>query len=442
MRNLAAKSKPDLPQAAYRAESDPETEGIKSFIRKLGPGLITGASDDDPSGIGTYSQVGAQFGYGLLWTMLLSYPLMAAIQEICARIGRVTGAGIAANLRKNYPKPLLYCVLFVVSVANVFNLGADIGAMGSAAQLVMPGRTGLYIVIFGIGSLAGILLVPYSTYEKYLKWLTLSLFAYVGVVFFAHVHWAAVIRATLLPRIELTKDYLTALVAVLGTTISPYLFFWQASQEVEDVTKNKGEMPLRSAPSQASKQLSRIRIDTYVGMAFSNIVAFFIILTAAATLHASGITEISTSAQAAKALEPLAGRFAFLLFVCGIVGTGLLAVPVLAASACYGIGEACHWKTSLERKPRHAVRFYAAITVATLIGLGLNFLHIDPVKALFWAAILNGVVAAPLMAVIMVMASNRKVMGPLVIPPYLKVVGWLATAVMLAASVGVFVMWK
>src|SRR5580698_1721755 len=442
MRNLAAKSKPDLPQAAFRAESDPETEGIKSFIRKLGPGLITGASDDDPSGIGTYSQVGAQFGYGLLWTMLLSYPLMAAIQEICARIGRVTGAGIAANLRKNYPKPLLYCVLFVVSVANVFNLGADIGAMGSAAQLVMPGRTGLYIVIFGIGSLAGILLVPYSTYEKYLKWLSVSLFAYVGVVFFAHVHWAAVIRATLLPRIELTKDYLTALVAVLGTTISPYLFFWQASQEVEDVTKNKGEMPLRSAPSQASKQLSRIRIDTYVGMAFSNIVAFFIILTAAATLHASGITEISTSAQAAKALEPLAGRFAFLLFVCGIVGTGLLAVPVLAASACYGIGEACRWKTSLECKPRDAIRFYAAITAATLIGLSLNFMHIDPVKALFWAAILNGVVAAPLMAVIMIMACSKKVMGQFVIPLHLRWVGWCATAVMFCVCFAMVLSWK
>ncbi len=439
----AAKSKPAPSQPGRGDGSKRAPAGIlKIFFQKLGPGLITGASDDDPSGIGTYSQVGAQFGYALLWTMLLTYPLMAAIQEISARIGRVTGVGIAANLRKDYPRPLFYAVLFVVSVANVFNLGADIGAMGSAAQLVLPGKSGLYIVIFGIGSLAGVLLIPYSTYAKYLKWLTLSLFAYVGVVFFAHVHWAAVIHATLLPRIELTKDYLTALVAVLGTTISPYLFFWQASQEVEEVTQNEGEKPLKAAPSQAPKQLARIRIDTYVGMAFSNIVAFFIILTAAATLHASGITEISTSAQAAKALEPLAGRFAFLLFVCGIVGTGLLAVPVLAASACYGIGEACRWKTSLERKPRQAIRFYAAITVATLIGLSLNFMHIDPVKALFWAAILNGLVAAPLMAVIMFMASNRKVMGPLVIPKYLGAVGWFATAVMLCASIGVFVTWK
>jgi NRAMP (natural resistance-associated macrophage protein)-like metal ion transporter len=418
------------------------TRGAIGLLQKLGPGLVTGASDDDPSGIGTYSQVGAQFGYGLLWTMVLSYPLMAAIQEISARIGRVTGAGIAASLRKNYPKPLLYSVLFAVSVANVFNLGADIGAMGAATQLVLPGNAGLFIAIFGIGCLAGVLLVPYSTYAKYLKWLTISLFAYVGVVFFAHVSWPTVLRATLLPHIELSREYLTAVVAVLGTTISPYLFFWQASQEVEEVRANHGEKPLKRSPSQAQEQLGRIRIDTYLGMALSNVVAFFIILTAAATLHAHGIREISTSAQAAKALEPLAGRFAFLLFVCGIVGTGLLAIPVLAASACYGIGEACRWKTSLERKPGEAVRFYAAIAIATLIGLSLNFMHIDPVKALFWAAILNGIVAAPLMAVIMVMASSRKVMGKLIIPTYLKGMGWFATAVMLCACIGVFLTWK
>jgi Mn2+/Fe2+ NRAMP family transporter len=262
------------------------------------------------------------------------------------------------------------------------------------------------------------------------------------VAFFAHVSWPAVMRATLLPHVELTKGYLTALVAMLGTTISPYLFFWQASQEVEEVRNNRGEKPLKRAPSQAHEQLERIRVDTYLGMALSNLVAFFIILTAAATLHAHGITEISTSAQAAKALEPLAGRFAFLLFVCGIVGTGLLAVPVLAASACYGIGEACRWKTSLERKPREAVRFYAAITAATLIGLSLNFMHIDPVKALFWAAILNGVVAAPLMAIIMVMASSKKVMGQFVISRHLAAMGWLATSVMLCACIGLFVAWK
>jgi len=411
-------------------------------LQKLGPGLITGASDDDPSGIATYSQVGARFGYALLWTMVLTYPLMAAIQEISARIGRVTGCGIAANLRKSYPKPLLYCVLLVVSVANIFNLGADIGAMGSAMQLLLPKTSGLFTVVFGVGSLVGVLFMPYSTYAKYLKWLTLSLFAYVGVVFFAQVSWSAVLHATVLPHFEPTREYLTALVAVLGTTISPYLFFWQASQEVEEVRNNRGEKALKHAPSQAPAQLERIRLDTYLGMGFSNIVAFFIILTSAATLHAHGITEISTSAQAAQALEPLAGRFAFVLFVCGIIGTGLLAVPVLAASACYGVGEACRWKTSLERKPADAVRFYGAITIATLIGLSLNFMHIDPVKALFWAAVLNGVVAAPLMAVIMFMASSRKVMGKFVVPPYLGAMGWLATSVMFCACIGALWMWK
>lgn len=440
METQAAKLKPE--SKGPRPLAGKTRTGVKLLVQKLGPGIITGASDDDPSGIGTYSQVGAQFGYALLWTMLFSYPLMSAIQEISARIGRVTGVGIAANLRKSYPKPLLYGVLIAVSLANVFNLGADIGAMGAATQLVLPGRISIFIVIFGIGSLAGVLLVPYSAYAKYLKWLTLSLFAYVGVIFFVHISWSAVLRATLLPQVQMTKEYWTALIAVLGTTISPYLFFWQASQEVEDVRNNRGEKPLKRAPTQAREQLGRIRIDTYLGMAFSNAVAFFIILTAAATLHTHGITEIATSAQAAKALEPLAGRFAFLLFVSGIVGTGLLAVPVLAASACYGIGEACRWKASLERKPAESIRFYSAITAATLIGLAMNFLHIDPVKALFWAAILNGVVAAPLMAVIMIMASSQKVMGKLVIPPYLKGMGWLATAVMFSACIGAFITWR
>ena len=425
------------PAAPFVSPKDGKGFSFRGVLSKLGPGLITGASDDDPSGIGTYSQVGAQFGYGLLWTMLLSYPLMAAIQEISARIGRVTGVGIAANLRKNYPKPLLYSVLFAVSIANIFNLGADIGAMGAATQLVLPGNMTLFIGTFGAICLAGILLVPYSSYARYLKWLTLSLITYMGVVFFVHVSWEQVLRSTVLPHIRITKDYLTALVAVLGTTISPYLFFWQASQEVEEVHNHHGEKPLKRAPMQAPEQLRRIRIDTYVGMAFSNVVAFFIILTAAATLHAHGVTDIATSAQAAEALRPIAGRFAFVLFVCGIVGTGLLAVPVLAASACYGIGEACRWKTSLERKPREAVRFYAAIAAATIMGLLLNFLHIDPVKALYWAAILNGVVAAPLMAVIMIMASSRKVMGKLVIPAYLRVMGWAGTAVMSIAAIGI-----
>jgi NRAMP (natural resistance-associated macrophage protein)-like metal ion transporter len=426
----------ELQRLGSNKECEPGT--TKLFFEKLGPGLVTGASDDDPSGIATYSQIGAQFGYGLLWTMFLSYPLMAAIQEISARIGRVTGCGIAANLRKSYPKPLLYSVLLVMSIANIFNLGADIGAMGAALQLVLPGNIKVFTVTCGVVSLIAVVFIPYSTYVKYLKWLTLSLFAYVGVVFFVRVPWRGVLYASLIPHIQLTKAYLTALIAVLGTTISPYLFFWQASQEVEEVKNNRGEKALKRAPMEARQQLDRIRIDTYVGMAFSNAVAFFIILTTASTLHVHGITEISSSAQAANALEPLAGRFAFVLFVCGIVGTGLLAIPVLAASAAYGIGEACRWDISLERTPTRAVRFYAAISAATLIGLSLNFLHIDPVRALFWAAILNGLVAAPLMAVIMMMASNRRVMGKFVIPSYLKSMGWIATGVMLCVCLGVF----
>jgi NRAMP (natural resistance-associated macrophage protein)-like metal ion transporter len=436
-------AKPQLDDTSRsRSTPDKKLPALRSVLGKLGPGLVTGASDDDPSGIATYSQVGAQFGYGLLWTMVVTYPLMAAIQEISARIGRVTGSGIAGNLRKCYPKPLLYAVLIVMSIANVFNLGADIGAMGSAMQLVMPGHAGMFTLIAGFASMLAVVFIPYSTYVRYLKWLTLSLFAYVGVVFFAHVAWGEVLRATLIPRIALTKDYLTALIAVLGTTISPYLFFWQASQEAQDVKNNRGEKALKRAPEQAPDQLQRIRIDTYVGMLFSNVVAFFIILTAASTLHLHGVTQISTSAQAASALEPLAGRFAFLLFVCGIVGTGLLAVPVLAASAAYGIGEACRWEANLQRKPERALRFYGAIVAATLIGLALNFMHIDPVRALFWAAILNGIVAAPLMAVIMMMASSKSVMGKFTIPAYLRCVGWLATAVMICVCFGVFYTWK
>jgi NRAMP (natural resistance-associated macrophage protein)-like metal ion transporter len=433
------KERPEQPQPI---QSDRGRGSLRRLLSKLGPGLITGASDDDPSGIATYSQVGAQFGYTLLWTMLISYPLMAAIQEICGRIGRVTGCGLAANLRKNYPKPLLFLVVLLMSAANVFNLGADIGAMGSSAALLIPGTATLFTVAFGIFSLLTILFIPYTNYAKYLKWLTISLFAYFGVAFFVRVSWRDVVTATVIPRMAFSRESFIALITVLGTTISPYLFFWQASQEAEEAKNHRGEKALKRAPAQAPKQLQRIHADTLVGMAFSNIVAFFIILTAAATLHSHGITNISTCAQAASALEPIAGRFAGALFVCGIVGTGLLAVPVLAASAAYGIGEGCHWKTSLESKPAEAPRFYGAIAVATVIGLLMNFLHVDPVKALVWAAALNGLVAAPLMVVIMLMASSKKVMGKFKVPAYLLWTGWLATAMMACVCAGVFLTWK
>src|ERR1700722_3713373 len=415
---------------------------VRGLFSKLGPGLITGASDDDPSGIATYSQVGAQFGYTLLWTMLVSYPLMAAIQEVCGRIGRVTGCGLAANLRKNYPKPVLFSVLLLMSAANVFNLGADIGAMGASVALLLPGTGILFAVIFGVVSLLAVLFIPYTTYAKYLKWLTLSLFAYVGVAFLAHVPWRTVLTATLIPHMALGRESWVALIAVLGTTISPYLFFWQASQEAEEVKNNRGEKALKRAPGQAPEQLERIRMDTLVGMGFSNLVAFFIILTAASTLHVHGITDVSSCAQAASMLRPIAGRFATILFVFGVVGTGLLAVPVLAVSAAYGIGEGFQWKTGLENKPKQAPRFYAAISIATVIGLAMNFLHIDPVRALVWAAVLNGLAAAPLMVVIMLMASNRKVMGKFALPSYLLWMGWIATGVMTVVCVGVIASWK
>jgi NRAMP (natural resistance-associated macrophage protein)-like metal ion transporter len=415
---------------------------IRRALAALGPGLVTGASDDDPSGIATYSQVGAQFGYGMLWTMLLSYPLMAAIQEISARVGRVTGCGISANLRRHYQQWLLHGAVALVLTANIYNLGADIGAMGAAAQLLVPARTWVYTLLFGIASLLLQVFIPYSSYVKYLKWLTLSLFAYVSTAFFVRISWHEVLRATLLPHWSWSRDYLTGLIAVMGTTISPYLFFWQASQEVEEVKNNRGEKALKQAPRQAPAQLERIQTDTYVGMALSNLVAFFIILTSAATLHAQGQTDVATAAQAAQALVPLAGRWAAGLFVCGIIGTGLLAIPVLAGSAAYATGESFKWPVSLEKKPEQAPGFYMTIAVATLAGVGLNFLHIDPIRALFWAAVLNGILAAPLMAVIMHMAESTQVMDKFTIPAYLRAMGWAATAVMFGVTIGVFVTWK
>jgi NRAMP (natural resistance-associated macrophage protein)-like metal ion transporter len=410
----------------------------KSFLQKLGPGLITGAADDDPSGIATYSQVGAMFGYSMMWLMLLSYPLMIAIQEICARVGRVTGGGIAANMRKHYPAPLLYAIVSLLFLANVFNLGADIGAMGAAAQLLFGGLLIPYVVGFAVVSLLLQMYIRYTQYVKYLKWLTMALFAYVLTPFVAHVSWGQALRATLVPSVKFNVAYFTALTAVLGTTISPYLFFWQASEEAEDVRDNRKEHPLKWAPWQARKQFDRIKTDTVVGMGFSNLVSLFIILTTAATLHAAGITDIQTSAQAAKALEPLAGRFAFELFAVGIVGTGLLAVPVLAGSAAYGVAEAFKWRASLERKPGEARQFYLVLAVATLVGLALNFVGINPIRALFLSAVINGVVSVPLMVVTMLMAVHPKVMGQFTLPLRLRVMGWIATVVMLLASIGLF----
>ena len=413
----------------------------KNWLQMLGPGLITGASDDDPSGIGTYSQVGAQFGYAMLWTMLFSYPLMSGIQEISARIGRVTGRGIAGNLRKYYPRWLTYIIAGLLVIANVINLGADLSAMGAALQLLMGGSVLLYAVMFAVISLLLQIFVPYQKYVNLLKWLTLVLFAYVATVFVVRVPWGEALHSTFIPALEFKADYLAALIAVLGTTISPYLFFWQASQEVEEIDLAPTEQALKESPYQAPKQMGRIKADTYIGMGISNLIAFFIILTSAVTLHAHGKTDIQSAAQAAEALRPVAGDFAFALFAVGIIGTGLLAVPVLAGSAAYAVSGVFGWSASLERQALQAKQFYGVLAAATLIGLGLNFTSIDPIKALFWAAVINGVLAGPVMVVIMLMATNPAVMGQFTLSRRLRITGWLATAVMLVAAGGLFVTW-
>jgi NRAMP (natural resistance-associated macrophage protein)-like metal ion transporter len=413
----------------------------KRFWQVLGPGLITGASDDDPSGIGTYSQVGAQFGFGMLWTMLFSYPLMVCVQLICARIGRVTGEGIAGNLRRHYPGKVLFPIVALLLLANTINIAADLGAMGSALQLLIGGPAMAYTIFFAILSLALQVFLPYSRYVRILKWLCLALFAYVAAAFSVTIPWREVALRTLMPHLSFKSEYITAVVAIFGTTISPYLFFWQASQEVEDQEAAPGEEPLITAPLQARAQFARIGIDTYIGMGMSNVVAFFIILTTAVTLHSHGVQNIATAAQAATALRPIAGRFAFSLFSLGIIGTGLLAVPVLAGSAAYGVAEAMHWQFGMERKLAQATKFYAIIAAGVLIGLAMNFIGVDPIQALFWTAVINGVVAVPLIVVIMLMASRRRVMRQFVIPAPLKWGGWITASFMTASVIAMFMLW-
>ena len=419
----------------------PASVGKQSLFARLGPGLITGAADDDPSGIATYSQVGAEFGYGILWTAFFTFPLMVGIQIVSARIGRVTGHGLAANIRRHYPPWLLYGIVALLLSANTINIAADIGAMGAALKLLIGGSAHWYAIAFGIVSVMLQVFVPFPRYVPILKALTLALLAYVATVFVVKVPWGDVLYQTILPSLSLKADYVVAVVAVFGTTISPYLFFWQASQEVEDQRAAAGEEPLITAPEQARSQLQRIKIDTYIGMGFSNLVAFFIMLTAAATLHLHGITDIQTSAQAAQALRPLAGDFAFALFSAGIVGTGLLAVPILAGSAAYAVAEAFKWRIGLGLKLLQARGFYTIVIIATILGVALNFTPVDPIKALFWCAVINGVVAVPIMVVMMLMAVRADIMGPFVITRRLTVLGWLATAVMAIVVVAMLVTW-
>ncbi len=411
---------------------------IQMWLSKLGPGLITGAADDDPSGIATYSQAGAQFGLNMLWTILFTYPLMVGIQVISARIGRVSGLGLAGNLRAHFPRPLVYLIVSLLLVANTINIAADVSAMGEAMGLVAGGSSRWYAAVFGVVSLLLQVFIPYSRYVRVLKWLTMALLAYVATVFTIAVPWAQVARATVWPHIEWTPAYITTMVAVFGTTISPYLFFWQASQEVEELQACNFSLPLRDAPDQARANFHRIEVDTVIGMGFSNLVAFFIILTTAVTLHLHGISDIDTSAQAAAALRPLAGEFAFALFSAGIIGTGMLAVPVLAGSAAYAMAGAFQWKKGLENKLQEAKKFYAIIAISTLVGIGLGFTAIDPIKALYWSAVINGVIAVPIMAVMMVMAGNAAVMGRFVIGRRLKLLGWVATTVMTLAVLSMF----
>ena len=412
-------------------------ERLGKSLHELGPGIVTGAADDDPSGIATYSQAGAQFGYGLLWTLVLTYPLMSAVQLVSAHIGRVTGAGLASNLRQALPTRLVAGLIAILVAANMINIGADLAAMGAATKLVAGGSQRLLVIGYALLCVVLQLFVPYRQYARLLKWLTLSLFAYVGVVLLVQIDWPDALLGLVWPR-NLSGAALLTIVAVFGTTISPYLFFWQSAQEAEELA-TRGTRPIRRSPRSAPRQYRRMRFDTLLGMGFSNLVAVAIMLATAATLHRQGVTQIDTAAQAAEALRPVAGEFAFALFAAGIIGTGLLAVPVLAGSAAFAVAEIFGWKEGLEYKPQQAAGFYSIVVLATAMGILIDWSNLDPMKALFWSAVLNGLAAVPIMAAMMVVASRRKVMGKFVERRGLLFFGWAATAVMAAASAAMLV---
>ncbi|MGO4327125.1 Nramp family divalent metal transporter [Cupriavidus sp. 2TAF22] len=416
------------------------TKNRRSFlVNRLGPGLITGASDDDPSGIATYSQAGAQFGYLMLWTIPLTLPLMIGIQLVSARLGRVSGRGIASNIRKHYSPLMALPFAVLVVLANVINVGADVSAMGQSMKLLAGGSYILYVYLFALFSLLVQLFLPYRRYSAYLKWLALSLLVYVFAAFLLHVDWRAALRGTFMPRVVWSKEFFTTLIAVFGTTISPYLFVWQAASEVEEVDLEPKARPLKDAPMQAPYHLSRITFDTTVGMVVSAAIAYFIMIVAAAALHANGVTEIQTTAQAAKALVPVAGRFAQALFCAGVIGTGLLAVPVLAGSAAYAVAEAFRWRRSLEEKPAGAKWFYLVLTGVMVAGTAMCLLPFDPFKMLYWSAVLNGVAAVPVMIMLQLLSRRQAVMGSFCSSPWLQAVGWVATAAMALSVVGLIV---
>jgi NRAMP (natural resistance-associated macrophage protein)-like metal ion transporter len=416
----------------------PHAPAACTWLKRLGAGLITGAADDDPSGIATYSQAGAKYGFATLWSVLVSIPLMVAIQAACALIGRTTGQGLAQSMRKRFPAWLVRTLAVWVAIANIFNLGADIAAMGAAIQLLAGGPRLLYSAIAALVSLALQVYVPFSRYSPYLKVLTFSLFAYVGTLFVVTVPWKDALIALVAPRPVFSADYAVVIVAVLGTTISPYLFYWQAAQEVEELRHSRRRTPLKMAPAQAPDARRRIRLDTMVGMVYSNAVAFCIMLTAAVVLHAHGKTDIQSSVDAAAALRPVAGPLAFALFATGIVGTGLLAVPVLAGSTAYFLADAWGRPVGLEKTPGQAKAFYGALIASVLLGTALTLTPIDPMKALFWSAVINGVAAVPLMAVILLLAGDARVMGECRVAAWVRWGGWAAVAVMAAADAVMF----
>jgi Mn2+/Fe2+ NRAMP family transporter len=407
-------------------------------LARVGPGLITGVADDDPSGIATYSQAGAQFGLNMLWTMPLTFPLQAAIQSMCARIGRVTGKGLAANIKAAFPAPVVRVVVLLLLAANILNISADIAAMGEVAELVSGFDRHLMTIVFAVGTLGLQIFVPYHRYVSFLKWLTLSLLAYGAVLFTVHVPWGEVAARTVWPKLTLNAATATVVVGVFGTTISPYLFFWQASEEVEDMQAKRGKASLAEDPSAAPKELRRIRWDTWSGMFYSDVAAFFIMLATAVTLNVAGLKDIQTAAQAASALRPLAGNFAFLLFALGILGVGMIGVPVLAGSAGYALSEAMGWPSGLERKVKDARGFYGVIAVAMALGFALHYSPISPMKALFWSAVINGVVAVPLMVVIVLLVSKKSVMGAFTASRSLIVLGWIGAGVMGVAAIAMF----
>jgi NRAMP (natural resistance-associated macrophage protein)-like metal ion transporter len=409
-------------------------EGRKGFFDQLGPGLITGAADDDPSGIATFSVTGASFGYGPLWTALFLFPLMLGVQLMCARLGLVTGRGLAAVIRRRYSRPVLWFACTLLALANVINIGADLGGMGDATRMVAGGSAIAWTLMYGIVILALLFWTSYRQIARIFKWLTLVLFAYVITAFLARPDWGAVLRATFVPDIKWSRDFLAVLVALLGTNISPYLFFWQSAQEVEE-ERSMGRVTVKQRQGATDEELYDSRNDVATGMFFSNFVMYFIILTTAATLHAHGVTHIETARQAAEALRPLAGPGAYWLFTLGLIGTGMLGVPVLAGSSAYAISEAMAWKASLDSKPRRAPRFYAVLVAAMVLGLCLVYAKVDAVKMLFWSAIANGVLAPPLIVLVVLLTSDRRVMRDRTNPRWLMVLGWAAAAVMGAAAV-------